>query len=175
MSACWDNRAIRNDSDENRVCIATSSHLEQAVTTGGVVNRERRVSVVINLNKVVALTSWSTRSQFANQDGAWLICDQYRTSGLARRSDRHVHWIRQRDEERLVLFVFLVVRQDRYQDRLDLFTLSEVNRSGRRGVILTRRSVVKRRCLVLSGEVHRCTSSRRRRAQRHREHHVRRA
>src|SRR5678815_4112414 len=95
-------------------------------SSGTVIDRVRRVRVVVNLNKVIARAGWPTCSQFTDQDRAWLIRNQDRSSGTVV-SDGQVHWIRKHDQERFVLFGILVIRQDRYRDRLDLFSLCEVN------------------------------------------------
>src|SRR5215216_2876145 len=128
MSACWNHRPIRYDSDENRACIAVSAHLVQAISVccvvdlGAVVNSVRRVSVVINLNKLVARTGWSTRSQFTDQDCSWLTHDQDRAGGGIVHDGR-THWIRQHNEQPLVAFTQLGIREDRDRDGLDLVAL----------------------------------------------------
>src|SRR6185369_14130017 len=114
MSARRDSRTVRNYSDENRIRIAVSAHLEQAITvrrvvdSRAIINDMRLVRVVINLDEVIPCTGWPTRSQFADQDCSWLSNDQDRASGRPI-NDSGVHWTRQQNLELFVAFIHLGV------------------------------------------------------------------
>src|SRR5687768_18376650 len=83
MATPWNHRAVWNHAYEYRRDSATGPDLEQAVTGRTIGRRDgvRRSTVIINLNKIVTITRWSTRAQLADQDRARLFCYQDRASG----------------------------------------------------------------------------------------------